>query len=88
MMLAMSIVGGIALGYFGFQTIFSNSKGKTRGRLHKSSSDRKIAGVCGGIAEYLGVDPVIIRLAWALLAFGWGTGILIYILCACILPEE
>ena len=88
MMLAMSIVGGIALGYFGFQTIFSNSTGKTRGRLHKSSSDKKIAGVCGGIAEYLGVDPVIIRLAWALLAFSWGTGILIYILCACILPEE
>ena len=50
--------------------------------------NKKIAGVCGGLAEYLGCDPTWIRIAWAVLAFGWGTGILLYFICAIILPEE
>ena len=60
----------------------------THGRIHKSASDKKICGVCGGIAEWLGVDPTIIRIAWALLACGWGTGVLLYFICAFVLPEE
>lgn len=84
----MSVAAGLAIGYFIYQYIASGSKGTTHGRLHKSSSDKKLAGVCGGIAEWLGVDPTIIRLAWALLAFGWGTGVLAYIICALVLPEE
>ena len=59
-----------------------------RARLHKSSTDKKLAGVCGGIAEYLKVDPSIIRLVTILLMFGWGSGILAYIVCALVLPEE
>ena len=47
-----------------------------------------MAGVCGGIAEWLGIDPVIVRLVWALLVFGWGTGLIAYIVCALVLPEE
>ena len=58
-----------------------------KARLHKSSTDKKLAGVCGGIAEYLNADPTIIRLAFALLVLGWGTGVLAYIVCALILPE-
>lgn len=84
----LSILAGLAIGYFAYQFIVSNSRGKISGRLHKSARDKKIAGVCGGLAEYLGVDPTIIRLAWALLALGWGTGVLAYIVCAFVLPEE
>ena len=84
----MSIAAGLAIGYFVYQYVSSTSHQSTHGRLHKSSSNRKIAGVCGGIAEYLGVDPTVIRLAWALLVFGWGSGVLAYLVCALILPEE
>lgn len=84
----MSVVTGLVLGYFAYQYFTSNARGKISGRLHKSVKDKKVAGVCGGLAEYLGVDPTIIRLAWALLVFGWGTGLLAYIICAFILPEE
>ena len=57
-------------------------------RLHKSSRDKKFAGVCGGIAEYLHVDSSIVRLVTILLMFGWGSGLLAYIVCALVLPEE
>ena len=43
--------------------------------------------MCGGIAEYFGVDSTIIRLVFALLVVGWGTGILAYIVAALVLPE-
>ena len=84
----MSIAAGLAIGYFVYQLIVSRNGGvKTTGRLHKSVKDKKIAGVCGGIAEYLNVDPTIIRLVFALMVLGWGTGVLAYIACALILPE-
>ena len=86
---AMSIAAGLAIGYFVYQTIVSNKDGEARatGRLHKSRKDRKVAGVCGGIAEYLNADPTIVRLVFALLCLGWGSGIAAYIVCALILPE-
>ena len=84
----MTVAAGLAIGYFVWQYIAGNKKGTTNGQIHKSARDKKLAGVCGGIAEWLGVDPMIIRLVWALLAFGWGTGVLAYIVCALILPEE
>ena len=84
----MTIVAAAAIAYFAYQYFTSNSKGKITGRLHKSARDKKLAGVCGGFAEYLGIDPTIIRLVWALLIFGWGTGLLAYIVCAIVLPEE
>ena len=83
----MYVLAGLAIGYFAYQYFTSHAKGKITGRLHKSTRDKKLAGVCGGIAEYLGCDPTIIRLAWALLIFGWGTGLLAYIVCAFVLPE-
>ncbi len=85
----MSVAAGLAIGYFCYQMIVSNKNGgmKTTGRIHKSVKDKKIAGVCGGIAEYLNADPTIIRLVFALLVLGWGTGVLAYIVCALILPE-
>ena len=65
-----------------YEQMFNN----TSRRIYKSN-DKKIAGVCGGIAEYLNADPTIIRLVFALLVVGWGTGILAYIIAALVLPE-
>lgn len=86
----MSIAAGLAIGYFIYQMIVSNKDGETKaaGRLHKSRKDKKIAGVCGGIAEYLNIDPTVVRLVFALMFFGWGSGILAYIICALIMPED
>ena len=85
----MSVAAGLAIGYFVYQMIVNSRNGeqKTTGRIHKSTKDRKIAGVCGGIAEYLNTDPTIIRLIFALLVIGWGSGLLAYIVCALVFPE-
>ena len=55
-------------------------------RLTKSK-DRKLAGVCGGIAEYFNVDPSLVRIAWALVSACYGAGIIAYIVAALVLPE-
>lgn len=57
-------------------------------RLCKSSRDKKILGVCAGIAEYLGVDPVLIRLLWLVFAFFVGSGVIVYIIAAIIMPYD
>ncbi len=59
-----------------------------RGRLYRDESDKILGGVCGGLANYLRVDPTIIRLVFALITFGAGTGILLYILLWIILPSK
>ena len=56
-------------------------------KLYRSVSDKKLAGVCGGVAEYFGLDATLIRVAWALVSLS-GTGILAYIVCALIIPEK
>ncbi len=55
-------------------------------RLYKSN-DRKIAGVCGGIAEYLEIDPTLVRLIWALVVFAGGSGVLLYIIASVIMED-
>lgn len=57
-------------------------------RLMRSESDKMIAGVCGGIAAYLGVDSVFVRLAFLLLLFASGIGVLLYIVLMIIMPSE
>ena len=57
-------------------------------KLYKSRTDRKICGVCGGIAEYFNIDPTIVRLIWAIFIFCFGTGFLAYILAALVLPNQ
>jgi phage shock protein PspC (stress-responsive transcriptional regulator) len=59
-----------------------------RGRLYRNDSDKILGGVCGGLASYLRVDPTIVRLVFALISFGAGTGILLYILLWIILPSR
>ena len=55
-------------------------------KLYKSNN-RMICGVCAGIAEYLGIDPTVVRLLWAALGLT-GTGILLYLIAALGMPEN
>ena len=57
-------------------------------RLYKSTSNRMICGVCGGIAEYFNMDPSIIRVIAVLILACAGTGILAYLILALILPND
>ncbi|MBQ8396553.1 MAG: PspC domain-containing protein [Oscillospiraceae bacterium] len=57
-------------------------------KLYKSKTDKKICGVCGGLAEFLGIDVTIVRLIWVLVILFAGFGLLAYIVCALILPEK
>lgn len=57
-------------------------------RLYKSSRNRMVCGVCGGIAEYLNIDPSIVRVLWVLFACTGGAGLIAYIIIAIILPEN
>ncbi len=56
-------------------------------KLYRSYENRMLCGVCGGIGEYLGIDPTLIRLIWAVLACS-GTGLLVYFLAAIIIPQD
>ncbi len=57
-------------------------------RLTKSSTERMICGVCGGIAEYIGTDPTVIRILWVIFSMMGGSGVLAYIIAAVIIPES
>ena len=57
-------------------------------RLYKSEDNRILCGVCGGVAEYLGVDPTLVRLVWVLITLAAGAGLLLYIIAAIIMPRE
>lgn len=57
-------------------------------RLTKSNTDKKLAGVCGGIAEYFGIDSTIIRIGLILFCCMGGSGLLAYILAAIVMPED
>ena len=57
-------------------------------KLFKSKTDRKVCGVCGGIAEYLDVDATIIRLACVLAVLFAAFGLLAYIVAALVIPEK
>ncbi len=57
-----------------------------RKRLVRSSTDSKIAGVCGGLADYFDIDPMIIRLVWVVLFLCGGTGGLAYLVLWIVLP--
>ena len=55
-------------------------------RLYRSQSDKKIAGVCGGIAEYFNIDPTSVRLLWLILVFCFGGGLVAYLLAVIVIP--
>ena len=60
----------------------------SRKPLARSRSNRKIAGVCAGFADYLDLDPTLVRILWAMLVIFGGCGLLGYIIAWIIMPEE
>ena len=61
-----------------------------KGKLYRSKKDRKISGVCGGIGEFVNMDPTVIRVLWVILSIlstGF-PGLIIYIVMTIIVPEE
>ena len=57
-------------------------------KLYRSATDKKLAGVCGGVAKCLNMDPTVIRVLWAIISLFAFVGVVAYILCAFIIPEE
>ncbi len=58
-------------------------------KLCRSVSNRMVCGVCGGIGSYFNIDPTLVRLIWVIASFvGVGSGLLVYIIAAVIIPEE
>ena len=55
-------------------------------KLYKSTTNKMISGVCGGIGEYLNIDPTAIRVIWAIIGCCGGVGLISYIICALIMP--
>lgn len=56
-------------------------------KLYKSNQNKMIAGVCGGLGEFFDVDPTLIRLLWVIFVLAAGSGLLVYIASAIIIPE-
>ena len=57
-------------------------------KLYKSSTDKKVMGVCGGLAEYFNVDATVIRIIFFFLIFAWSAGFWIYLLLGIVLPYD
>jgi phage shock protein C len=57
-------------------------------KLYRSRSDRKLAGVCGGLAEFFSLDPTLIRVLFVVLALAGGSGILIYLAMWIMVPNQ
>lgn len=56
-------------------------------KLYRSRNDKVLAGVCGGLADYFGIDAALVRIGWVLFTFMGGAGIIAYIICAIVFPE-
>ena len=57
-------------------------------KLYKSNTDKKIAGVCGGIAEYFNIDATLVRLGWVVFSLLGGSGLLAYIIASIVIPVD
>ena len=57
-------------------------------KLYRSVSNRMLAGVCGGVAEYFNIDPTVVRVIWAIASIFAFAGVIAYIACALIVPEK
>jgi phage shock protein PspC (stress-responsive transcriptional regulator) len=57
-------------------------------KLYRSRKSRILAGVCGGIAEFINLDPTIIRLAWVIFSLAYGVGVLAYIIAWLLIPNS
>ena len=82
---ALILLGIYLLYTFGRQP--SDDQPGAERRVYRSRTDRKIGGVCGGIAEYLNLDPTLIRVAWVLAIVFYGAGLLLYLILLVVIPE-
>lgn len=57
-------------------------------KLYKDRKNEKLCGVCAGIAKFFSLDPTLIRVAWVLFCVLGGSGVLAYIICAIVMPDE
>ena len=57
-------------------------------KLYRSKTNKTIAGVCGGLAEYINMDPTVVRLLWVLITAFAGAGLIAYLVCAIVIPEK
>lgn len=57
-------------------------------KLYRSRKNKQLAGVCSGLAKFFKIDPTIVRLIWVLAVLCAGTGVVLYIACALVIPEE
>lgn len=61
-------------------------------KLYRAANDKKVLGVCGGLAKYLNVDPTLVRIAWVIVSLtpvvGPFIGVIAYIICGVIIPIE
>jgi phage shock protein PspC (stress-responsive transcriptional regulator) len=58
-------------------------------KLYLSNTDKKLFGVCGGVAEYFAVDSTVVRLAWVILvAVSFGAGLVAYLVAAMVIPQN
>ena len=57
-------------------------------KLYRSTSNRMLVGVCGGVAEYFNIDPTVVRVIWAITSVFAFVGVVAYIACAFIIPEK
>lgn len=57
-------------------------------RYYRSSSDKVIAGVCGGLADYFNIDPLLVRIVMLILFFGYGFGLIPYLIIWLLAPKN
>lgn len=65
-----------------------NDKKMNQKKLFRSATDKKLCGVCGGLGEYFDIDATLVRLLWVVFTFMGGAGLLAYIICAIIVPQQ
>lgn len=56
-------------------------------KLYRNTQNKMLAGVCSGVAEYVNIDPTIVRVIWALVGLS-GAGLIAYLVCALVIPEK
>lgn len=57
-------------------------------RLYRSVRDKKLAGVCGGVAEYFNIDPTIVRILWLIFSLFYFAGVVAYIIAVLVVPQN
>ena len=67
---------------------YSTRRLTTQPKLYRSRGDRWIAGVCGGLGKHFSIDPILIRIGFIIAFFGYGAGLILYIILAIFIEEE